>query len=415
MTRFDDDTPFWDEPDWSGITETPRPRRTYGERTRTHHVVVRRTPLPPLERSGDADFWAEEWPDDVDPGDVDAWVEPLETASPRASSRRRGAGVDPRLLRLGALAAATVLMVPIALALRDDGAGGELRSAGAPSGSESTTTAAPSLLADAGAGHERRVRRPSAAKQSASTIARATAPAATDADTNADADADLDGEVMAASADEPACAGEYTVAAGDYWVRFAESSGTDLSAWLNANGATAETPLYAGDVLCVPAGAAIPEPPPSTTDAPETTIAPTTTETPATTPPTDAPTTTDPPTTEPPPTAPPTTDAPPTTPAPPDPAPPGSVEAIIRSIWPDDIEDRALVIAQRESSLQPDAYNGWCCYGLFQIYFDANRSFLASLGVTSAQQLLDARTNATVAYAMYLRSGWGPWATTDPG
>jgi hypothetical protein len=99
----------------------------------------------------------------------------------------------------------------------------------------------------------------------------------------------------------------------------------------------------------------------------------------------------------------------------PAPVDPDDVEAIIRQIWPDELEDRALVIAQRESGLRPDAYNGWCCYGLFQIYFDANRSFLSSLGVTAAEQLFDARTNARVAYAMYQRSGWGPWASTDPG
>ena len=99
----------------------------------------------------------------------------------------------------------------------------------------------------------------------------------------------------------------------------------------------------------------------------------------------------------------------------PAPVAPGDVEAIIRQIWPDELEDRALVIAERESGLQPDAYNGWCCYGLFQIYFDANRSFLSGLGVTAAEQLFDARTNVRVAYAMYQRSGWGPWASTDPG
>ncbi len=103
MTSFDDDTLFWDEPDWSGITETPRPRRRYGERTRTHHVVVRKAPLPPLERSPGADLWSEGWPDDEDFADVDAWVEPTETAPRRIGTQRRGIGVDPRLLRLGAL------------------------------------------------------------------------------------------------------------------------------------------------------------------------------------------------------------------------------------------------------------------------------------------------------------------------
>jgi Transglycosylase SLT domain len=405
MTNFDDETPFWDEPDWGQITETPRSRRAArrvpGERTRTHHVVVRKTPLPPLDRAGDADFWSDGWPDD-ECADVDAWVEPLETAPLREPFRRsRGVSVDPRLLRLGALTAAVVLMVPIALALRADG-GGDLRSSNATAGTQSTT--APNRLAASGAGRQRRVRETRIPKRTPSTTAAvATNPAS-----------GADGEVLSVSdtPDEPGCAGEYTVVAGDYWVRFAESSGADLGAWLNANGATAETPLYAGDVLCIPEGASAPEVPPSTTEVPDTTAAPATTEAPETPAPTEAPTTTEAPAT----TAPPTTTAAPVTTSPlPAPVDRGSAEAIIREVWPDELEERAVVIAERESSLQPDAYNGWCCYGLFQIYFDANRSFLASLGVTSAQQLLDARTNATVAFAMYQRSGWTPWSTTDPG
>src|SRR5262245_59883585 len=126
MTRFHDDNPLWDDTDWSGVPESSRPRRTYGERTRSHHIVARKTPLPPLERSRDADFWSEGWPDDEDLADVDAWVEPVETVPRRDGSRRRGVGVDPRLLRLGALTAAVVLMVPIALALRNDDGGGDL-------------------------------------------------------------------------------------------------------------------------------------------------------------------------------------------------------------------------------------------------------------------------------------------------
>jgi hypothetical protein len=411
MTDFDDDSPFWDPPEWGKI---PGPaRRAHGERTRTHHVVVRRSPLPPLDRIWDADAWAGGVPDSEEPPDVDAWLEPVETAPRRVRFRGR-AGVDPRLLRLGALVTAVVLMVPIALALRDRGGSG-LRT----TGDTERTTAAPDLLAGRGAAHHRRVRESRPKKRPATT-----AVAAVDPEPTAPADEVVE---VAVAHNEPACAGKYTVVAGDYWVRFAESSGTDLDAWLNANGATAETPLYAGDVLCIPQGAAAPEPPPTTTEAPETTAAPTTTDTPAATaaptkvPTTEAPETTATPTTATPTTATPTTAAPPPvaappeTTSPPDPVDPGSVEAIIRAVWPDELEDRALVIAQRESGLQPDAFNGWCCYGLFQIYFDANRSFLASLGVTSAQQLLDARTNATVAFAMYQRSGWAPWATTDPG
>ena len=94
-----------------------RSRRAAGARTRTHHVVRRSAPLPPLERDDDSGFWT----------DVDAWIPTLEPAQdPRR--RARGVGVDPRLLRLGAVAIASVLMIPIALALREDGDGGEVRS-----------------------------------------------------------------------------------------------------------------------------------------------------------------------------------------------------------------------------------------------------------------------------------------------
>ena len=107
------------------------------------------------------------------------------------------------------------------------------------------------------------------------------------------------------------------------------------------------------------------------------------------------------------------------------PAPQGTVavpvddaESIIRAVWPDDLEDHAVTIATRESRLVPTARNA-CCYGLFQIHWQAHRSWLADLGITSAAQLLDAETNARAAYALYQRAdaangdngdGWGPWA-----
>ena len=54
---------------------------------------------------------------------VDHWVETEERA-PRAA---RLAGVDPRLVRIGAVAAAGLLLIPIALALRSDPADGVAR------------------------------------------------------------------------------------------------------------------------------------------------------------------------------------------------------------------------------------------------------------------------------------------------
>src|SRR3954469_12388785 len=125
MTDFDDDSPFWDPPELGDIPGSPR--RGYGERTRTHPVVVRKTPLPPLDRIDDAHFWADAGHDGDDWPDVDAWVQPVDTAPTGVRSSRAGRGsVDPRLLRLGALVAAVVLMVPIALMLRDGGGSGGL-------------------------------------------------------------------------------------------------------------------------------------------------------------------------------------------------------------------------------------------------------------------------------------------------
>lgn len=86
-----------------------------------------------------------------------------------------------------------------------------------------------------------------------------------------------------------------------------------------------------------------------------------------------------------------------------------TVEQIIRFVWPDDTEDRAVRIATRESRLVPTARNA-CCYGLFQINYAVHRSWLADIGVTSPAQLLDPGTNARAALTLYDRAGWQPWA-----
>jgi len=94
----------------------------------------------------------------------------------------------------------------------------------------------------------------------------------------------------------------------------------------------------------------------------------------------------------------------------PQPVPVGDVEAIIREVWPDHLEDRAVQIAWRESRHQPEVRNA-CCFGLFQIYWNVHKGWLAEHGVTSSDQLFDARTNANVALMVYERAGgWGPWA-----
>jgi hypothetical protein len=128
---------------------------------------------------------------------------------------------------------------------------------------------------------------------------------------------------------------------------------------------------------------------------------------------------TNPPTTK---AAPSTTEAPPaTTPAPTSPtteaavvAPPENthsreeLEAIIRSVFPPEEADEAVRVASRESNLVPTVRN-WCCFGLFQIYFEVNRKTLAALGITEAAQLFDPWVNTQAAYALFQRSGWAPW------
>lgn len=84
------------------------------------------------------------------------------------------------------------------------------------------------------------------------------------------------------------------------------------------------------------------------------------------------------------------------------------IEAIIRQVWPDDLEDRALAIAQRESHLIPTSHN-YCCYGLFAIYYEAGKRLLNSIGITSPQQLFDPMTNTRAALAIYQVAGWDPW------
>ena len=91
------------------------------------------------------------------------------------------------------------------------------------------------------------------------------------------------------------------------------------------------------------------------------------------------------------------------------------IVAIIREVWPDEHEENALFVAQRESKLNPNVVGGSndCCVGLFQIFYSVHRSWLTNIGVTEPSQLLDPRVNAEAALAMFKRNGnsWKPWWT----
>ena len=164
----------------------------------------------------------------------------------------------------------------------------------------------------------------------------------------------------------------FIVQRGDSWSLLADYAGVGLSAMLRANNANARTVILPGQKLCVPKGATFNRPGSQSTDKVQAEAAT------------------------------------PKLVIPKKRLSAAESEAIIREIFPDKLERRALKIAKRESRLNHVA-SSWCCLGLFQIYFGANKAFLGTLGITDPSQLLDARTNATAAYAMYQRSGWAPW------
>jgi LysM repeat protein len=160
---------------------------------------------------------------------------------------------------------------------------------------------------------------------------------------------------VASSAQASTCAATYTVKSGDSWWRIAEKNNTNLRKVLTLNNAKKTTKLLVGKTVCVPGPAQVTPPVQTFTRA--------------------------------------------------------EVVQFIRDAWPDELEERALAIVQRESKFQPRAVSGsGCCYGLFQIYYRWHKTWLPNVGVNSAQDLLNPRLNAVAAYRMYQRNnGWGPW------
>ena len=159
---------------------------------------------------------------------------------------------------------------------------------------------------------------------------------------------------VAFSAEASTCAATYTVKSGDSWWRIAEKNNTNLRKVLTLNNAKKTTKLLVGNTVCVPAPAQVAPPAQNFTRA--------------------------------------------------------EVIQFIRDAWPDELEEHALAIAQRESKLQPSALNGSkCCYGLFQIYYRWHTGWLPQVGITSPAQMFDPRLNAAAAYRLYQRNGWGPW------
>ena len=156
-----------------------------------------------------------------------------------------------------------------------------------------------------------------------------------------------------------ACAKPYRARAGDSWWRIANNHGLTLTRVLTLNGAKASSKILVGDTVCVAKASTKSNQKPSrvTYSARE-------------------------------------------------------VIQIIRDEWPDDLEERAIQIARRESRLNPGVIGipNKCCYGLFQIYYRWHQTWLPQVGVESPEQLFDPRINARAAYRLYQRNnGWGPW------
>ncbi|MFM8866759.1 MAG: LysM peptidoglycan-binding domain-containing protein [Ilumatobacteraceae bacterium] len=154
-----------------------------------------------------------------------------------------------------------------------------------------------------------------------------------------------------------ACATPYTAKHGDSWWSIAEKHGLSLNKVLKLNKAKQSTKILVGDSVCVAVATTKPKP---------GTVRYT----------------------------------------------PKEVIQIIREEWPDELEERAIQIARRESKLNPRAIGipNDCCYGLFQIYYRWHKGWLPAVGVENASQLLDPRLNARAAFRMYQRNnGWGPW------
>ena len=159
------------------------------------------------------------------------------------------------------------------------------------------------------------------------------------------------------------CVKTYTVKKNDSWNRIAKNVQVTMSLLLKVNKAKSSTMLLIGDVICLPRAAVTEDggtPTMKLKPAKIYTVAQST--------------------------------------------------AIIREVFPDHLEGRAIELAKRESQLNAANYNGGCCIGLFQLNWQSHKSWMKDIGITRPEQLLDAHTNAEAALALYKRShSWSAW------
>ena len=220
-------------------------------------------------------------------------VSMLERDDTRKGARR---AIDPLLVRLGAVAVVTTLLVPLMIGLTsgEDGDGDTVASGSTipapalvgPAADVPTVPDAPldpELLPPAvpvnppASGETGEPSNSSAEASGTSTTETADDAievASGEATTSGSAEASASTTSTQSAVDSPASAGDdaeritncaidYEVQPGDYWLRLAEGADVPLAEILEANGATSSTPLYPGTTICLPAGASTPAPPPA--------------------------------------------------------------------------------------------------------------------------------------------------------
>jgi len=280
--------------------------------------------------------------------------------------------VDPLLRRAGLLALAIGLLVPVALSIRGGAA------SGVATGSATVAYgSAPGVTDTAAPASADTIDYPMVGPLESTDLPTITPPGDAN-DTPDEAQSTPPARTERAQA-TVSCASRYDVRSGDSWSLIASRASVTLDRLLAANSATVSTVLLVGAQICLPpeakvsaltaAGSAGTTGSKTSVSAPATTWAPPPTNTYSR----------------------------------------EQVIRIIREEWPDALEDTAIMIADRESHLNPSAQN-WCCVGLFQIYWDVHDGWLAALGITNRSQMFDPRTSARAGYALYLRSNsFRPW------
>ena len=184
----------------------------------------------------------------------------------------------------------------------------------------------------------------------------------------------------------PRCGLDYVVQPGDSWYGIASRAGVKAGPLAAVNGKTLSSPLRVGQTICLPEGARRPPATTTTTRPPQQSGSSM------------------------------QTSANDMRQVPYEPARLYSrdeVERIVRSVWPDHLENDALYVVQRESRFNPGSRSR-CCIGIFQINWGSHKRWLANYGVTNPTQLLDPEVNARMALVTWERSGsWRPWCTSS--